>query len=159
MDQNFLNYLIYFCAVILPYLLVVGLIVYFFIAQDKRRAWRLITLSFFSAILAWFLTSLFKYNWPSPRPFEVIANLKPLVITGYGDSFPSNHATFFGALAISIFLQNKKLGLIFIAGAIIISIARVLANIHWLIDVITGLSLGALVAIVVWLVYHWVYPK
>jgi len=153
------NELIYFCAVILPYLLVIGLVVYFFITEKKISAARLITLSFFSAILAWFLASLFKYNFPSPRPFEVLANIKPLFAVSRGDAFPSGHATFLGALAVSVFLQNKKLGLIFIIGALLISIARVLANVHWPADVIAGLSLGALVAIIVWLVYNKVYPR
>jgi undecaprenyl-diphosphatase len=148
------DYLIYFCAVILPWVLGIGLVGYFVVTKKKIAALRLIGLSFLSALIAWFIVSLYKYNFPSPRPFEVLTNLKPLFVTGRGDAFPSGHATFMGALAIGVFLQNKKLGLVFIAGAIIITIARVLANVHWPIDVVAGLLWGALVSIAAWLIFR-----
>ncbi len=131
-----------------------SLVVYFFVTKKKIAVWRLVWLSFFSAILAWFLVSLFKYNFPSPRPFEVYDNLRPLFTTARGDAFPSGHATFLGALSAGVFLQRRKLGLIFILGAIIVSLARVLANVHWPVDVIVGLLFGVLVAIIVRLIYH-----
>lgn len=159
------DYLIYFCAVILPWVMSGGLIAYLIFTTCLRRqekkisALRLVGLSFFSALLAWFLASLIKYNLPSPRPFEVYTNLKPLFTTAHGDAFPSGHATFMGALAVGVFLQKKKFGLIFILGAILVAIARVLSHVHWPIDVIAGLLFGALVAIVAWVIYHKVYPK
>ena len=149
-----INSLIYFCAVVFPWLLGGGLVVYFFVTKKKIAAVRLISLSFLGAIIAWFLASLYKYNFPSPRPFEIFTNLQPLFTTTHGDAFPSGHATFFGALAMGVFLQNKKFGLVFIAGAILISIARVFANAHFPIDVIIGLLCGALVSMIVWLIYR-----
>ncbi|MFA5022742.1 MAG: phosphatase PAP2 family protein [Candidatus Paceibacterota bacterium] len=162
-----LNSLIYFCAVILPWILGIGLAGYFFVTKKKIAAVRLIGLSFLGAIIAWFLASLYKYNFPSPRPFEIYDNLKPLFITGRGDAFPSGHATFFGALAMGVFLQNhpstslraRIFDLVFIIGATLIAIARVLANVHSLLDVIAGLIWGALVSIIVWLIYNKIYPK
>ncbi len=157
--MTFYEYLIYFCAVILPWVMGGGLIVYLFFTKKKISTLRLVGLSFFSALLAWFLASLVKYNIPSPRPFEVYANLKPLFTTAHGDAFPSGHATFLGAFAVGVFLQRKKLGIIFIVGAGLVAIARVLANVHWPADVIAGLLFGALVAVVVGGVYHKVYSK
>lgn len=136
-----------------------GLIFYLIFTKKKISALRLVGLSFFSAILAWFLASLFKYNFPSPRPFEVYANLKPFFVTAHGDAFPSGHATFMGALAVGVFLQKKKLGLIFLLGAIIVAIARVLANVHWPVDVVAGFLFGALVAIILGAIYHKIYPR
>jgi membrane-associated phospholipid phosphatase len=149
-----INSSIYFCAVILPWVLGGGLVGYFFVTKKKIAAMRLIGLSFLGAIIAWFLVSLYKYNFPSPRPFEIYDNLKPLFQTGRGDAFPSGHATFFGALATGIFLQNKNRGLFFIMGAILIAFARVLANVHSLTDVIVGFIWGGLVAIMVWLIFR-----
>lgn len=149
-----MTFLIYFCAVILPWVMGASLVIYFLVTEKKIRAWRLLSLSFFSAITAWVLASLYKYNFPSPRPFEIFDNLKPLFATGRGDAFPSGHATFMGALALGVFLQNKKLGVIFISGAILVAMARVLAHVHSLIDVATGLLFGALVAVLVKLIYR-----
>lgn len=154
-----LNNSIYFCAVVLPWLLSGSLVVYFFVTKKKIAGLRLVGLSFLGAISAWFLVSLFKYNFPSPRPFEIYDNLKPLFVTGRGDAFPSGHATFMGALAIGVFLQNKKWGLVFILGAIAIALARVLANVHSLADIFAGLLFGALMTIIVSGVYHKIYPK
>lgn len=153
------NNLIYFCAVILPWVMGGGLIVYLIFTKKKIAGLRLVGLSFLSAIVAWFLASLFKYNFPSPRPFEIYENIKPLFATGRGDAFPSGHATFMGALALGVFLQNRKWGLIFILGAISVALARVLANVHSLTDILAGLLFGALVAIIVWVVYHGIYPR
>ncbi|HRZ30215.1 MAG TPA: phosphatase PAP2 family protein [Candidatus Paceibacterota bacterium] len=153
------NSLIYFCAVILPWLIVIGLIVYFLFSKKKVANLRLLGLSFFSAILAWFLASLFKYNFPSLRPFEIYNNLEPLFVTGKGDAFPSGHATFMGALALGVFLQKRKLGLIFILGAILVALARVLAHVHSSLDVIVGLLFGALVAVIVLVIYYKRYPR
>lgn len=139
--------------------MIAGLVIYFFTTDKKIAGLRLVSLSLFSALLAWFIASLIKYNLPSPRPFEVIKDLKPLFTTETGNAFPSGHATFFGALAVSVFLQNKKLGIIFIVGALLVAIARVLAGVHWPIDVTVGLLLGTLVSIVVWLIFHKIYPK
>ncbi|MFA6476623.1 MAG: phosphatase PAP2 family protein [Candidatus Paceibacterota bacterium] len=157
--MTFVEYLIYFCAVVLPWVMGGGLIVYLIFTKKKISALRLVGLSFFSALLAWFLASLVKYNFPSPRPFEVYAHLKPLFTTAQGDAFPSGHATFIGALAVGVFLQRKKLGLIFILGAVLVAAARVLAHVHWPADVIAGLLFGALIAIIVGAVYSKVYPR
>lgn len=147
---------------ILPWILGIGLVGYFFVTKKKIAAVRLIGLSFLGAIIAWFLASLYKYNFPSPRPFEIYDNLKPLFITGRGDAFPSGHATFFGALAMGVFLQNGfgKLtasktifSLVFVVGAILIAIARVLANVHSPLDVVVGLVFGAGVSFLVNLLY------
>ena len=151
--MNSFDTLIYFCAVILPWVMGGGLIVYFFLTKKKVATLRLLTASFSSALIAWFLVSLYKYNFPHPRPFEVLENIKPLFITGRGDAFPSGHATFLGALAMGAFLQNKKIGLILFLGAIIVSLARVLAYVHWPIDVIVGLLAGGLIGGLISLVF------
>lgn len=132
--------------------MVAGLVIYFFVTKKKISALRLIGLSLMSAFLAWVITSLIKYNFPFPRPFEV-TGVKPLFLVDTGDAFPSGHATFFGALAFSVFLQNKKLGVVFIVGAVLVALGRVLAHVHWPADVVAGLALGSLVSLIIYLVF------
>lgn len=123
------------------------------------KAWRLIFFSLFSALVAWFLVSLFKYNFPSPRPFEVLNNITPFFATGRSDAFPSGHATFLGALALAIFLGRPNFGLVLILGAFLVSLCRVLAFVHWPIDVIVGLLFGFIVSLILhlFLVKCWHY--
>lgn len=166
-NSKMVDSLIYFCAVILPWVLGGGLVVYFFITKKKIAGLRLVGLSFLGAIIAWFLASLYKYNFPSSRPFEIYNDLKPLFTTGRGDAFPSGHATFFGALAMMIWLQDKPFDklrarifdFVFIIGAILIALARVQANVHSPTDVIVGLIWGTLVAVIVWFTYNKICPK
>ncbi len=106
--------------------------------------------------------------WPS-RKFSValtalvaagIARLtvKPLILLfiqrerpygGEFDSFPSGHALFFFALATVVYLHNKRWGLVFFAGAVLMGIARVWGGIHWPSDVVGGALMGILIG---WLV-------
>lgn len=157
--MNFFAYLIYFGAVILPWLMVLGLFVVLAFRWREVRVWRWVFLSLFSALSAWFLVSLFKYNFPSPRPFEVLDNFKPLFATGKGDAFPSGHATFLGALAFSFFFSRPKLGFLFVFGAILVALCRVLAFVHWPIDVLVGLLFGFIFSLILhlFLVKYWHY--
>ena len=147
------DWLIYFCAEILPWLLVIGLIVYIFLAKDKISALRFVALSLFSTLFAWFLISFFKYNIHSPRPFEVL-NIKPVFLTEAGDSMPSGHATFVGALAMAVYSQKKPFdglrastfGWFFILGALVVGLARIMAGVHWPVDIFVGFVAGGIIA-------------
>ena len=135
---------VYFMASLLPWIFGLGLLVWFLAKKDKPRAFILALTAFASALVAWFLASLFKYNFFNPRPFEVL-DILPVVTTGLGDALPSGHATFMSALAISIWLQNKKLGTVFVLGAVVVGLARIMAGVHWPIDVLGGWAWGGLI--------------
>lgn len=145
--QNFLvDQFIYFSAVILPWLTILIFIVWIIF----QKSWRKIIkgmLVFASASVAWFLTSLFKYNYFSPRPFVEIFQFQPLFTMNiWWDSLPSSHAVFFSALAGSSFLFKKKaVSFCLILVAIIIAFARVIAGVHWPSDVVAGLVFGGII--------------
>lgn len=77
------------------------------------------------------------------RPYEVGQAVK-LMGEPFGSSFPSGHAAFFFALAATAFLYDLKWGILFLFGALIVSIARVLAGVHWWGDVIVGAAIGVI---------------
>jgi len=147
-----MNNLIFFSAVILPWLLIGALGVWLALAKDKIKTGRQILSALGLAIVTWFIASLFKYNFPSPRPFEVVPDFEPLFITGHGDAFPSGHAAFFGALALALFWQNRLVGLGFLIGAILVSVARILAGVHWPGDVLAGFGTAILVVSLIFLI-------
>lgn len=101
--------------------------------------------AFFTGALAWILAYIFKFLFSTPRPFDVLPQVQSLIREG-GHAFPSGHAAFFMALAVSIFFFHKKAGYVFMFFALFIGIARITAGVHFPIDILGGFALGALVA-------------
>jgi undecaprenyl-diphosphatase len=65
---------------------------------------------------------------------------------GGADSFPSGHATTYGALATSAYFYSKRLGLVFGNVALLIGFSRIALGIHWPFDILTGFIIGFLVS-------------
>jgi membrane-associated phospholipid phosphatase len=152
----FLDNIIIFFADIFPYLviLIAGLFLLFHheVLNSKnpffvlRQKWKEIVLVFFSSIFAWFLAQGFKILIKIPRPVLGLNEIVPL----FGKesfSFPSGHATFFMALATAIFLSHKKAGYVFGIFALIIGFFRIVAGVHFPIDILAGFILGILIAL------------
>ena len=94
-----------------------------------------------TAVSAWFIAHFFKDIFLTLRPADALLWVKPL-ISESGYAFPSGHATFFMALASSLWFYHKHLAGFFGISAVIIGIARVTAGIHWPFDILGGLFLG-----------------
>lgn len=100
---------------------------------------------FGTAFLAYFISEILKFLFHTPRPFVALKEVSSLFTQG-GYAFPSGHATFFSALAFSIFFLHKKAGYVFMAFALLIGLARVAAGVHFPVDILGGFVLGAIVA-------------
>ena len=147
--------LIIFLAVYFPYIVIIlaGLFLLFHhdilraespyqvFLQKKKEIFKV----FFSCVSVYFIALILKNLLHISRPFLALPDISPLFIkTTY--AFPSEHASFFMVLAISIFLLHKKVGYIFMFFALIIGVARIIAGVHFPVDILGGFILGALVA-------------
>lgn len=94
---------------------------------------------------AWFVATLLKLIIATERPEFALPNIFPLFDKG-GFAFPSGHATFFFALATSIYIKHKKIGIAFFVAAVVISISRVVAGVHFPIDILGGMLIGVGIA-------------
>ena len=153
---------IIFSAKWLPWFLVASLIFFIFIHRHEKAGtlseifssaklrMKEIAMILFSASFALVLAEAAKYFYSSPRPFEILANINLLFSHGGGDSFPSGHATFFAALAIAVYSYHKKLGIIYIIGALLIGLGRIMAGIHFPIDILAGYILGGAIGLSVY---------
>lgn len=82
-----------------------------------------------------------------PRPFFDHKGLEVLVKGKTDFSFVSDHATMAMAIAVGLFVANRKFGLVAIALALLEGFCRVYMGVHYPTDVIGGLALGTAVAL------------
>jgi undecaprenyl-diphosphatase len=116
--------------------------------QRDQRQWGGIAATI-SAALAMAINQGIIRVWDRPRPFEahhVVLLLKP----SPDPSFPSDHATFAFAVAVALFLAWRRLGIVALAVAALISLSRVYSGEHYLGDVVAGAAIGAVVALAVY---------
>lgn len=86
------------------------------------------------------------------RPYETMANVHLLVDKTTDFSFPSDHATVAGAVAVGLLFANRRWGIIATCLAIVMAFTRVYVGAHYLGDVLAGLALGGLVSTAGWFV-------
>lgn len=73
-----------------------------------------------------------------PRPY-VVLNIEPLVKKEKaGESFPSRHVLSVSIIAVAFVYINPLLGGLMSLVAILIAIIRVLAGVHYIMDVVFG---------------------
>ena len=95
-----------------------------------------------SAVVSRFVfTEIIRFFYFRPRPF-VEQGIDSLFEHAQTSSFPSGHAAFFFALSAGVYSFNKKAGYWFFAASAAISLARVIAGVHYFTDVLGGLAVG-----------------
>ena len=80
------------------------------------------------------------------RPYDAMTGIHVLVTTTTDFSFPSDHATAAGAVAVGLLLSHRRCGTIAAALAVLMAFTRVYVGAHYLSDVLAGLVLGGGVA-------------
>ncbi|MFE4451851.1 phosphatase PAP2 family protein [Streptomyces sp. NPDC056796] len=82
-----------------------------------------------------------------PRPFLDHKGLEVLVEGKTDYSFVSDHATMAMAIAVGLFVANRKFGLVAIGLALLEGFCRIYMGVHYPTDVIGGFALGTAVAL------------
>lgn len=140
-----LDIAIIFFAQYFPLIILAALFIYLFEHRDNpKKGVRDLFVVGATAVSAYVIAYAFKDTFHTLRPFDVLPSVKPLVSES-GPAFPSGHATFFMALASSLWFYHKRLAVFFGVSAVLIGIARVAAGIHWPVDILGGLFLGYVV--------------
>ena len=131
-----------FTALYLPFLVAFLALAYLLFYRKSLRDFLFV---FLTAGVAVVISKILKIIIQTPRPQFALENVASLFEkTSY--AFPSDHATFFMALAAAMFFVSRKAGLVFVALALLIGMARVVAGVHFPIDILGGFILGAVVA-------------
>lgn len=138
------DYLQYFLGIVFLWLL-------FCSRYPQKKKYVFLFTVLLSILVACFgIAAIIHYFYHHPRPFLVYPVNQ--IISASGSSFPSGHATFFFALAVVVFLYNKKIGGWFLAAALLISLARVYVGVHYPADILAGALIGIFTGWVVWAV-------
>lgn len=145
-----LNVLGIFLAEYLPYLLAI----IFLLLAYYQKGWRCKIYLFCEGALAVILsrgliTEFIRLFYHHQRPFSFYG-FTPL-IQGVGWSFPSGHAAFFFALAMTVWYINKKWGTAYFILATAVCLARIYVGIHWPFDIAAGAAIGTASSILI----HW----
>ncbi|MCX5421852.1 phosphatase PAP2 family protein [Streptomyces sp. NBC_00078] len=82
-----------------------------------------------------------------PRPFRTHQGIDVLVSGKTDYSFVSDHATITMAMAVGLFVANRKFGLAGIGLALLEGFCRVYMGVHYPTDVVGGFALGTAVAL------------
>jgi undecaprenyl-diphosphatase len=153
-QSDFFDKLIVFFAVYFPFVVVFTAGIFLFrrfsrnpdpLASGLLRKTKKILSVFLSPFLAYFLATILKIIFHTMRPFLALPNVHAL-FSETGFAFPSGHAAFFSALCVALFFTHKKAGYVFMFFALLIGLARIMAGVHFPVDILGGFILGSLVA-------------
>lgn len=145
-QNSFLDSVIFFLANDLPWVMVFVTVVYFLFIKKSPKKFFMIAFmvgfsSVFTEILKWII-------FRSPRPFVALSDVTQIIHISHFDSFPSQHAAVFAALATGVFLYNKTLGTWFFVTALLIGLARIAGGAHFPFDVLVGFLIGIFVSLI-----------
>lgn len=139
------------------YALIAAAPLFYFFDKNENRARRAIMHAFFAGILSRFVfAEAIRFFYERARPFEILEGVKMLIMHEASPAFPSGHASFSFALASAVYYYYPKTGALFFIGAIFMGISRVVAGIHWPLDILGGAIAGILAA---WLVNFFIGKK
>lgn len=143
-----IDLLITFVASVLIWLMFLGLIYLWVI--DGRIKKEIVIHAIIASVIAWVLSMMLKDVFHTTRPF-VEDGVKYLVfwIPKANGAFPSSHTAAAFALSFTVWLHNRKFGTFYLISALLIGIARVMANVHYPMDIAGGAALGILIAFMV----------
>ena len=114
-----------------------------FLPREQKIRLGLIVLA--ALPLAWVLARIAGMFFSHQQPFAT-EGFEPLIPHEVGNSFPSDHSAFAMALAAAAWFFNRYLGAALALAALVVGASRILAGLHYPVDVLAGLLVGAAAA-------------
>jgi len=108
-----------------------------------------------AVLIGLFVSWSIKLFLAMPRPFDLTDQIVPLWQYRDLGSFPSGHAVFFMIVAIGMLRLSPRMGHVLFVCALLIPIARVMAGIHYPLDIIGGWMIGVVIALGIGRVFEW----
>lgn len=145
--SDFFNLLIIFFAEYLGWVLILCLFTLIIIGFNRKKELKIVLIALNSAIISRFIfTEIIRFLYNRQRPFLVLETSQ-IINHSATPSFPSGHSAFYFALAFAVYFYHKKIGSLFLTGATLIGISRVIGGIHYPSDILAGAVLGYFTAV------------
>ncbi len=144
-----------FFDIIMPFITSRANILFFpfmvlFFIKEKKRALIIFAVSFFSLLLADWITNVVKEFIGRERPCNVFGNVHLLAGCSKSFSMPSGHATNAFAFAVPfLLLTRNRLKYLFLLPAALVALSRVFVGVHYPLDITAGAAVGSLTALTV----------
>jgi undecaprenyl-diphosphatase len=115
-------------------------------SAQREKNQRIVLTAMISIGIASALMLLSNHFYFRTRPFESLpaSSINLLFYSPTDSSFPSNYAAVLFAIAITIFIKNKKYGSWLLALAVLSSFGRIYIGVHYPLDILGGAAVGAL---------------
>ncbi|MGG1401047.1 undecaprenyl-diphosphatase [Bacillus salipaludis] len=146
--DHFMNPFMVFLADKAEYLFFAGILFYWFFHKEQNR--KMVASACIAACLALTTNMIIGDFYYRTRPF-VAHHVIMLISHAKNASFPSDHATAAFVIAMTIWLWKKREGWIWLILAAGIGISRVWTGVHYPLDVIAGMVIGIVTAVVIYL--------
>jgi len=133
----------------IPLMVVITGVLWFFARPGGDRKWKLACASgYASAALGYVIAYVIHHVYDRARPYEAHAIRHPWS-SSTDASFPSDHTSLSFAIAFAVLAFDTVAGVVFIVVAAIIGVGRLFIGAHYPGDVLAGLAVGLVAALVV----------
>ena len=140
--------LITFAAQYLLFIMVAAFAAFWLFGTDRASKIRLGSAAVIGLVLAVVFLFVAGKLHSDPRPFVQNPSLHPLFQHGRDNGFPSDHSIAAGLIAGLVLSRSRLWGAVFALAAFCVAAARVAAHVHHVQDVVAGLILGGIAALV-----------
>jgi undecaprenyl-diphosphatase len=139
----------------IPVMVVITAALWFVGRPGSNRKWKLAcACGFLSAAIGYVIAFVIHHLYDRPRPYEAHTIAHPWS-SSTDASFPSDHTTVSFAIAFAVLAFDSVVGVLFLVIATIIGVGRLFIGAHYPGDVLMGVAIGAVAAIVA---VRWLRP-
>ena len=132
---------------------VVKIPILYFLIQKRNIQKRTLIFTVLNLALIFIVAKILSLLYYDPRPF-VINHFAPLIPHAADNGFPSDHALLSFAVSFSIYIFNKKLGLLLMFFGILIGISRVYVGIHSPVDILGSFLISFLMTALLYKIFY-----